>query len=87
MDWNVYADVPQGYILISTPEPYKIDVQALQTYFDMGRHSRKVNGLSVNFDVDKGLLKFDNTKKEKLKGGPFEDYDFGEAIVKPIGEK
>lgn len=73
-DFNVFSDMPAGYLKLRYPEPtLLLDIKAWQDYYHWEKNGRYIPGLRFNIDPDNLLLTIRSGVTLPEGYGPFKD--------------
>lgn len=82
-DFNVYANMPPGYLKLKNPEPeLLLNLQAWQDYYGWELNGKHIRSIPIELNPESLLLKFDSAFLKDLNAGPFSSQvDFSEGVM------
>jgi hypothetical protein len=81
-DFNVYANMPSGYLKIKNPAPeLLLDIKAWQDYYGWERNGKHIRSVQMELDPKTLKLTFDKGFLSGINAGPFNSrIDFSQGV-------
>jgi hypothetical protein len=81
VEGNLYSQMPEGFLMIKTPEKFKLNLRAWQDYYGFDKKGKMVKH-NLKFDAKQLKLDF-SLQNEKTTAGPFVNYELDNTSIDP----